>query len=431
MSLTRRELLRTGTALLALTPLAAEAAPAEIVDVRLWPAQSYTRVTIEHTAPIRFKYFMVRSPKPIRLVIDIKDLKFTKRLQQMLSRVSPKDPYISAIRCAQYQADTVRIVMDLKKDAVPELFQSEPNSKYRYRLIFDIHPAGYEPDVVAKEIQKYLEEPDAPAPSKQAPKPAQQSDQSSKRPQDKKSTSTGKNRQKKSKEKIVVVIDPGHGGEDPGAVGRRGTYEKHVTLAIARKLRAIIQKDSAYTSVMTRTSDIFVPLGQRVRIAVRNKAHVFVSIHADAWINPSAKGASVFALAIDKASSANARWLAQTQNEADKIGGVKLDNMNKKGHQTFIDMNAEWKTIYSLELGHCILRNLEKVNTLHNKKIEQAQFLVLKSPGIPSVLVESAFISNPAEERKLRTSSYQQKVAQAIFQGIKEKVRQEPPLRIG
>ncbi|HAW45251.1 MAG TPA: N-acetylmuramoyl-L-alanine amidase [Sutterella sp.] len=417
MSYSRRAFLKTGTLAISATALPAHAAtPAEMLDVRIWPNKSYTRVTLEHTSPVRFKYFMVRSPKPVRLVIDVKDLKFTEKLRAMLAKVNKNDPYISAIRAAQFDHETVRIVMDLKQDATPELFESKPNSQYRYRLIFDIHPAGYKPDAIEEEIAKASKEPVKPE-AKPASKPAS-------KPAPNKGTSHKPAPKRPSK--IVVVIDAGHGGEDPGAVGRRKTYEKHVTLAIAYKLKAIFDKDPAYKPLMTRTADVFVPLGKRVRFAMANKANLFVSIHADAWTSPSAKGTSCFALSITGATSTAARWLAQSQNEADIIGGSNFNDIAASGQKTFLDMNAEFKAEYSLEMGYLMLRHLEKINTLHSKKIEQAQFLVLKTPGVPSILVESAFISNPEEERKLRTDAYQQKVAQAIYRGIKDQVARYP-----
>ena len=218
------------------------------------------------------------------------------------------------------------------------------------------------------------------------------------------------------------MIDAGHGGEDPGAVGKRKTYEKHITLAIAKRLERLIDREKGMRAVMTRSSDHFVSLSQRVMIAQKAKAHLFVSIHADAWTKPSAKGASVYALAERGATSSAAMWLAKNQNEADLIGGANFNEFNKKIQNVLVDMTTQWKIDYSLELGHCILQRLGKINTLHRNNVEQAGFLVLKAPGIPSVLVETAFISNPQEEKKLKTSDYQQKVAMAILHGIKSQV---------
>ena len=411
MDFSRRQLIATtgGALMLSVVPCTANAA--QMVDVRMWPAKEYTRVTLEHDQPIKFRYFVVRSPKPIRLVVDIENLQLTARLQKMISAVSPKDPFVKAIRIGQFSPKVVRLVMDLKTDVRPEVFSLKPVASYKHRLIFDIYPANAEVDPIAGVLAGLDDKKDT-KPSAQLPKP-----EAKKEPP----KAVARQAQPKKKE-IVIVIDAGHGGEDPGAVGKRKTYEKHITLAIAKRLERLIDREKGMRAVMTRSSDHFVSLSQRVMIAQKAKAHLFVSIHADAWTKPSAKGASVYALAERGATSSAAMWLAKNQNEADLIGGANFNEFNKKIQNVLVDMTTQWKIDYSLELGHCILQRLGKINTLHRHNVEQAGFLVLKAPGIPSVLVETAFISNPQEEKKLKTSDYQQKVAMAILHGIKSQV---------
>lgn len=414
MDLSRRQLIATSGGALMLSVIPCTANAAQMVDVRMWPAKEYTRVTLEHDRPIKFRYFIVRSPKPVRLVVDIENLQLTARLQKMISAVSPNDPFVKAIRIAQYNPKIVRLVMDLKTDVRPEVFSLKPVANYKHRLIFDIYPIDAEIDPIAgviaglnepqKETKKTVVAKTDIAPTKkEPPKPV------------------ARQAQPKKKE-IVIVIDAGHGGEDPGAVGKRKTYEKHITLAIAKRLERLIRAEKGMKAVMTRSSDHFVSLAQRVMIAQKAKAHLFVSIHADAWTKPSAKGASVYTLAERGATSSAAMWLAKNQNEADLIGGANFNEFNKKIQNVLVDMTTNWKIDYSLSLGHCILQRLGKINTLHRNNVEQAGFLVLKAPGIPSVLVETAFISNPQEEKKLKTADYQQKVAVAILQGIKNQV---------
>ena len=393
MDFSRRQLIATtgGALMLSVVPCTANAA--QMVDVRMWPAKEYTRVTLEHDQPIKFRYFVVRSPKPIRLVVDIENLQLTARLQKMISAVSPKDPFVKAIRIGQFSPKVVRLVMDLKTDVRPEVFSLKPVANYKHRLIFDIYPANADVDPIAGVLAGLDDKKDT-KPTAQLPKP-----EAKKEPP----KAVARQAQPKKKE-IVIVIDAGHGGEDPGAVGKRKTYEKHITLAIAKRLERLIDREKGMRAVMTRSSDHFVSLSQRVMIAQKAKAHLFVSIHADAWTKPSAKGASVYALAERGATSSAAMWLAKNQNEADLIGGANFNEFNKKIQNVLVDMTTQWKIDYSLELGHCILQRLGKINTLHRNNVEQAGFLVLKAPGIPSVLVETAFISNPQEEKKLKTS---------------------------
>lgn len=456
MDISRRTLISTTTGTLALTLLPVRPAhAAQMVDVRMWPAEEYTRVTLEHDQPIKFKYFLVRSPMPYRLVVDIEGLTLTAKLQKMISDVSPNDPYIKAVRIGQFSPTVVRLVMDLKSEVRPEVFSLKPVANYKYRLIFDIYPVADEDpiagviaglnnktqegdplgDLLAKNRQDTTDASKKSATSaatSQKPQQAAKADSSKAKSQTQTTKSKTAQEEKKKQTKpvaapkkrdIVIVVDAGHGGEDPGAVGKRKTYEKHITLSIAKRLERLIKREKGMKVVMTRSSDHFVSLSQRVMIAQKAKAHLFVSIHADAWTKPSAKGASVYALAERGATSSAARWLAKNQNEADLIGGANFKEVDRRLQSVLVDMTTSWKINYSLELGHSVLQYLSKVNTLHRRQVEQAGFLVLKAPGIPSILVETAFISNPQEERKLKTASYQQKVADAILKGIKAQVK--------
>ena len=456
MDISRRTLIGTTTGTLALTLLPVRVAhAAQMVDVRMWPAEEYTRVTLEHDEPIKFKYFLVRSPMPYRLVVDIEGLKLTAKLQKMISDVSPKDPYIQAVRIGQFTPTVVRLVMDLKSEVRPEVFSLKPVANYKYRLIFDIYPVQSEDPIagVIAGLNNKNQQKDPLGdliaqnrqPAKQNETPKETKTQSQKPTQTAKNTSAEKNKAQASTSKsktaaetkkqtqpkavspkkrdIVIVVDAGHGGEDPGAVGKRKTYEKHITLSIAKRLERLIKREKGMKVVMTRSSDHFVSLSQRVMIAQKAKAHLFVSIHADAWTKPSAKGSSVYALAERGATSSAARWLAKNQNDADLIGGANFKEVDRRLQSVLVDMTTSWKINYSLELGHSVLQYLGRINTLHRRQVEQAGFLVLKAPGIPSILVETAFISNPQEERKLKTAAYQQKVADAILKGIKAQVK--------
>ena len=432
--LNRRRLMlgASSTLLLSLAPWQI-AKGARMVDVRMWPAEEYTRVTLEYDTPLNFKYFFVRSSTPLRLVVDIKGLELTAQLQKQIAAVKPDDPYIAAMRIGQYQPDTVRLVMDLKTDVKPEVFQLQPFANYKYRLVFDIYPvnptdeiskllAGREEgsesdddqdDPLGSLLAGLGKEPNIPddpeTPTIAQTKPSTKPKVAPKKP-------------KKSKHRLIVVVDPGHGGEDPGAIGRGRNREKTVVLQIGRRLAALINADPNMKAIMTRNSDHFVSLGGRVAIARRAKAHLLVSIHADAWIKPSARGSSVFCLSERGATSAAARWLAKNQNESDLIGGGNIASVDRQVASVLVDMTASWTINYSLGLGASVLNEMKSVNRLHKRHVEQAGFAVLKGQGIPSILVETAFISNPTEERLLINGRHQQKIAQAIYNGIKKQV---------
>ena len=434
---------------------------AKLVNVRMWPAAEYTRVTIETDEPLKYKHFFVRSAKPLRLVIDIEGLALTERIKKLIAAVNPDDPYIQSMRIGQYKPGVVRLAMDLKTDVKPEVFLLKPFADYQYRLVFDIYPAhpkdevgkilageadpnedpllsamgglssdANEPDPLA-DILAGLNTPRETAklpvkPADKTPSPKEPVRSAAAKPSDSKSTSSSakKTGAAKSSNVITIVVDPGHGGEDPGAIGRRRTREKDVVLAIARRLGA----EPGMKAVMTRNSDHFVSLGGRVAIARRVKAHLLVSIHADAWVKSNVRGSSVFALSQKGATSAAARWLAKNQNESDLIGGVNIATVNKQVATVLVDMTSTWTIGYSLGLGAAVLDELRSINRLHKGKVEQAGFAVLKGQGIPSILVETAFISNPTEEQLLKNANHQQKLAQAILTGIKKQLAADKTL---
>ena len=414
MELTRRHFVLTAGSSLALSLTSPQVLANRVIDTRMWPAPEYTRLTLETDAALSYKYFMLT--KPSRLVIDLHNMQVNKSLLNLSKAVQARDPFVKSVRVAQYSPDVVRVVLDLKKSVRPEIFALNPIAQYKNRLIFDLYPG----DTIGGMLSE-LKHNDKPSPTTAKVSHSQ--------PNPPAKPSKPIARSEKPKNKIpMIVIDPGHGGVDSGAVGKYRTYEKHVALSIAKRLQALIKADPYMTCVMTRSSDHFVTLADRVMKAQKMKANLFVSIHADAWKDRSVKGSSVFALAERGATSSAAMWLAKNQNEADLIGGGKLDDFDKKVSNVLVDMTTSWKIDYSLQLGHEILNKIAKFNALHKRQVEQAGFLVLKTPGVPSVLVETAFISNPNEEKKLRSASYQQNIALAIYQGIKSQIKRNPSI---
>ena len=457
MEFDRRRLISAagGTLLLSLAPWQI-ASGAKLVNVRMWPAEEYTRVTIETDEPLKFKHFFVRSASPLRLVIDIEGLALTERIKRLIADVKSDDPYISAMRIAQFKPGVVRLVMDLKTAVKPEVFLLKPFANYQYRLVFDIYPVHPKDEIGAilagsqdgnlltdslsssasedplADVLAGLANPDAPKTrpalsaskgkdEKETKKPA-----AAKEPQTPSKTVPAKTSQ--NDDQIIIVVDPGHGGEDPGAIGRRKTQEKVVVLQIARRLAKLISAEPGMKAVLTRNSDHFVSLGGRVAIARRVKAHLLVSIHADAWVKSNVRGSSVFALSQKGATSAAARWLAKNQNESDLIGGVNISTVNKQVASVLVDMTSAWTIGYSLGLGTAVLQELRAINRLHKTAVEQAGFAVLKGQGIPSILVETAFISNPSEEQLLKNADHQQKLARAILTGIKKQLAADTTL---
>jgi N-acetylmuramoyl-L-alanine amidase len=478
----RREFLQASGALLfaASSPLFAQSS--SIVAVRVWPAKDYTRVTLELEAPLKFSHQVIKNPD--RLVVDIEDLELSGKLKDLVAKINPNDPYIGAVRAGQYKPRVVRLVFDLKAEINPQVFALKPVGEYGHRLVLDLYPLNApDPmmalldkrevprDLPADMVPKGLPEPaikgleklpskvdakgeskgdakaDTNTDAKRDAKADTKSDTKSDTKTDTKSDTAktdvakteqsgrvGEPRDAKSDPRpvvarlVTIALDPGHGGEDPGAVGKRGTYEKNVTLAVAQRLRAKIDAEPNMRCLLTRDSDYFVPLHVRVQKARRVQADLFVSIHADAWIKPTAKGSSVFALSEKGATSSAAGWLAKKENDADLIGGVNLGTTDKDLARVLLDLSTTAQINDSLKLGRHVLGELGGINSLHKAHVEQAGFAVLKAPDIPSILIETAFISNPEEEKRLNDEVYQEKMANAILKGIRTYFSKNPPL---
>jgi len=372
---------------------------ATIASARLWPAQEYTRLILESAAPVPHQMLSMRNP--LRLVLDLEDVDLSGEIEQLPRLVHPDDPYIQAIRIARFKPGVLRIVLDLKTDVNPQLFALQPFGPHGNRVVLDLYSLTPPDPLMALLEGERARDRDTAAPAPPA---------------------------KTQRRPIIVVIDPGHGGEDPGAVGRRGTYEKNVTLAIARRLKALIDSEPGMRAMLTRDDDYYVALHARVQKARRVQADLFISVHADAFSTPSARGSSVFALSEHGATSAAARWLAQRENEADLIGGVNLDGREPMLAQTLLDLSQTAQISDSLRVGRSVLEGIGSINTLHKGSVEQAGFAVLKAPDIPSILIETAFISNPDEELKLKSEAHQQRFAESILGGVKRYFALNPPL---
>ena len=460
-SSSRRTLLQAGTlALLLGTQQIARGA--SIMAVRVWPAPEYSRVTLESDTPLVAKQFFIASPP--RLAVDIEGIELNPALRELVAKVRPDDPNIEAIRVGQYSPNVVRLVIDLKQKANPQVFTLAPVAAYKHRLVFDLYPekavdpleeliterlrdvggatamaaapgaAAPAPDLIGDLIAKHSQKPGpalpgaalpAPQPAPptviaQAPRPAPRP------PAPVRATASQTDRI------IIVALDPGHGGEDPGAIGPAGTREKDVVLRVAHLLRDRIKgseiNGSPMRAFLTRDGDYFVPLGTRVEKARRVQADLFVSIHADAFTTPKASGASVFALSQSGASSTAARWLANKENQADLVGGLNVGKQDRELQRALLDMSTTAQINDSLKLGSALLGEIGGFAKLHKPRVEQAGFAVLKAPDIPSVLVETAFISNPGEEAKLRSAAYQNQLADALMRGIRGYFAKNPPL---
>ena len=398
----RRDVLRFAAAALTLsvTPLrgALAAAQPTVMGVRVWPAPDYTRITLEHDLPLHFTHIMVREPN--RLVVDIDDVEFNSVLGSLSGKIAESDPYIKLIRAGRNRPGVVRIVIELKTDIKPQVFTLKPVGEYGHRLVLDLYPV-----VEADPLMELLKSEEKRGPQVEPPRPDQ--------PQ--------------IARLVTIVLDPGHGGEDPGAVGRGGSYEKNVTLSIARRLKAKMDAEPNMRTMLTRDGDFFIPLQQRVHKARRVQADLFVSVHADAFMKPTARGSSVFVLSENGASSSAASWLAQKENAADLIGGANVKVKDKHLARTLLDLSQTATINDSLKLGKDVLGELGRINTLHRGHVEQAGFAVLKAPDIPSILVETAFISNPEEEKRLADDDYQDQMAEAILRGIKRYFAKNPP----
>ena len=411
---------------------------ASIVAVRVWPASDYTRVTVESDAPLATRHFLAQDPP--RLVIDIDGLELSAALRELVGKVRADDPYIAGLRVGQNQPRTVRMVIDLKQATVPQLFTLTPVAAYQHRLVFDLYPTReHDPllalirdkeqaeNQVAKAVEDALGEFIGRI-DRSLPPLAAQTSPPMRDPGSVPGLPPAPAMQDKIDRLIVVALDPGHGGEDPGAIGPSGLREKDVVLQIALQLRDRINAQPNMRAMLTRDADFFVPLHERVRKARRVQADLFVSIHADAFMNPDARGASVFALSESGASSSTARWMANRENAADLVGGVNLKAKDPTVQRALLDMSTTAQIKDSLKLGGEVLGQIGKVGRLHKSNVEQAGFAVLKAPDVPSILVESAFISNPGEEAKLRDADYQARLVDALTVGIRRYFARNPPL---
>ncbi len=460
ISLARRRLLQSGLLVpgLLLLPLArgaavssdASTAPKSIA--RLWPAEEYTRLVVETPHAVTFQ--MMQLQEPYRLVLDIENLELSSDLMALPSLLQHSDPYILGIRLGRRDSNVLRIVLDLKDRVDPQLFTLAPVADFGFRLVLDIYPVErLDPllmlvkefesnDAVSALERKYADDEALLALVREYEKRGSKGEAASaktpigkvpvgKTPAGKPAGTGGKPPPSASPAKarpIIVMLDPGHGGEDPGAIGRKKTLEKNVVLSIARRVKKLIDAEPNMRAALTRDGDFYVPLGQRVEKARRVQADLMVSIHADAFTNTSARGSSVFALSERGATSAAARWLAQKENNADLVGGVNIDGKDATVARTLLDLSQSAQISDSLKVGSLVLTALGSHNALHKKEVEQAGFAVLKAPDIPSILVETAFISNPEEEAKLSDAKQQQRFAESIAAGIKRYFASNPPL---
>ena len=413
---------------------------AGIIGVRVWPALDYTRVTIESDARLVARHEITLNPD--RLVVDIDELGLDAQLAELVGKIRPDDPYIAGVRVGQYQPRVVRLVFDLKQPVAPQQFQLDPVAAYRHRLLFDLYPTE-PPDpllalirdkegaerAAARSVQDALGEliarvdrPLAAAPTSPSVTVGPQQTPAPPAPP----TTAERERVERL---VIVALDPGHGGEDPGAIGASGLHEKDVVLAIALRLRERLDALPGIRVMMTRDADYFVPLAERVRKARRVQADLFVSIHADAYLRPEARGASVFALSEHGASSSTARWIAARENAADLVGGVNVRAaQDVQVLRTMLDMSTTAQIKDSLKLGREVLARIRSVGALHKGEVEQAGFAVLKAPDIPSILVETGFITNPDEEALLRSPEYQRRLVDALATGIRRYFAKNPPL---
>ena len=410
-ALSRRTVLKAGTTLLLSLIAHGAARAAQIVAVRVWPAADYTRVTLENDSKLKATHFMVKDPH--RLVVEIEGLDLDAKLKSLVAKIQSNDPYIAQVRVGQNRPGVVRLVFDLKEEVQPQVFTLEPVGEYRHRLIFDLYPLTA-PDPIAELLKS----------GKLTPLPMEKSPDTAMGP-----SSDGDEQTQKFNRLVTIALDPGHGGEDPGAIGRGGSQEKNVVLSIAKRLKAKLEQQPNVRVMLTRDADYFVPLQVRVQKARRVQADLFVSIHADAFVEPTARGSSVFALSEKGASSTAARWLANKENEADLIGGINIRSKNQQLASVLLDLSTTAQINDSLKLAKSVLGEIGTINRLHKAQVEQAGFAVLKAPDIPSILVETAFISNPEEEAKLTDENYQEQMAEALKRGIRKYITKHPSLK--
>jgi N-acetylmuramoyl-L-alanine amidase len=426
-----------GTALLVHLPTASGTV---LLGVRIWPAKEYTRVTLEIDQPLQFTQTVLNDPP--RLYVDLEGIDIDSQLRDMVSKVQADDPYIKSVRVGQNRPKVIRLVFDLKEPVKPQLFELAPVSIYKTRLVLDLYPVKaidplaaliakaeiIEPKNVEPKVDK---KPEVKGPikdplgdliketGKETPKPAERPAEVAAKPKPAPAPAI--------KRLVTVALDPGHGGEDPGAVGKGGTREKDVVLMIAKLLEQRINEEPNMRAYLTRNSDFFVPLAERVSKARRVQADLFVSIHADAFIDRRAKGASVFVLSERGASSAAARWIAAKENGADAVGGLNFKGQNKEVSNLLRELSATAQIQASTLLAKSVIKEMGSIGSLHSKGVEQAGFAVLRTPDITSILVETAFISNPDEEARLSDKAYQDKIANAVFKGLRAHLIKNPP----
>jgi N-acetylmuramoyl-L-alanine amidase len=456
-AISRRSTLRMGSVVL-LLGLQQIARGATILAVRLWPAKDYSRVTIESDEGLKTKTYFIAEPP--RLAVDIEGIDLIPALRELVAKVKPDDPNISGIRVGQNAPGVVRLVIDLKQHMLPQVFTLAPAAAYQHRLVFDLYPSQTPDPLEALIAERFQEKSTAPASASAvdpiaelmarkatapaagkpagppAPAPGAEKDAAAARPAPvarapQETVGADAGRRNRTDRLIIVALDPGHGGEDPGAIGPGGTREKDVVLQIALRLRERINQIPNMRAFLTRDDDFFVPLHIRVQKARRVQADLFISIHADAFFTPHPQGASVFALSEKGASSSSARWMADKENAADLVGGVNVKVKDAQVQKALFDMSTTAQIKDSLKLGGAMLGEIGSVGKLHKPRVEQAGFAVLKAPDIPSVLVETAFISNPDEEARLRSEAYQVQLADALMRGISSYFAKNPPLGRG
>lgn len=412
----RRTVLKAGGTLLIslLSPFPAFAS--QILAVRVWPSDDYTRVTLENDTNLKTSHFLLKNPD--RLVVDVEGIDLNPTLKSLIAKIQSNDPYIQQVRVGQNKPSVVRLVFDLKAEVNPQVFSLKPVGEYQHRLVFDLYPVN-PPDPIAELIKKGQWS-GTPNSETQFPTAVAKVEPPYAEPKTDRSPQVTR--------MLTIALDPGHGGEDPGAIGRGGSYEKNIVLEIAKRLKRQLEEQPNIRVMLTRDADYFVPLHTRVKKARKVQADLFVSIHADAFVKPTANGSSVFALSEKGASSTAARWLANKENAADLIGGTNIKDHDKQLASVLLDLSTTAQISDSLKLGRAVLNEIGDINRLHKSSVEQAGFAVLKAPDIPSILIETAFISNPNEEAKLNDNDYQEKMARAITVGITNYFAKNPPL---
>ena len=388
-----------------------------VYALRIWPAEEYTRLTIESAGPLDNDQMILKDPE--RVVIDLKDTLLNDVLKMLPSQLSANDPNINSIRVAQYTPSVTRIVIDLKTPARVKIFSLKPIEPYKDRLVIDLYRENHDSIL---SLLKQIEEKEN---FTEIIKTIREDE-----PMITDNVTIQDIKDVKRNDSVIIAIDAGHGGEDPGAIGRQGTHEKMITLEISKKLKALIDNEKNMQAVLIRDGDYFVPLGERVKKARKINADIFISIHADAVNKRSVKGSSIYALSEKGATSAFAKLLANRENASDLIGGVSIDDKDPLLAKTLLDLSQSATVDDSIKLGNHVLREIKNVNNLHKKYVEQAGFAVLKAPYTPSILVETAFISNPDEEKKLKTSDFQEKLVRSILDGIKSYIKTNPSIAL-